>query len=112
MTSYFSEVPFEICVTTSDLAKAETDSNAYIVLYGQEGKKTLPFFLQNRAGDFDAGVNSSFKVPTKKMSISLFLLRMLITNYDLFYSSTGLKLERLEKCAYGMTILVKSRLGI
>ena len=113
-TLLFSAVPFEICVTTSDREKAGTDSNAYVVIYGQGGKKTSKIPLENRAGDFDAGVTSSFKVISMEfihVHTCNDSFQIILGNCSCF-SSMSLKLERSRKYVCGMTIRVKSHHGI
>ena len=58
---FYSEIPYEIEVHTSDVRGSGTNANVFIVLYGEKGKSD-EFWLRNKTDNFERGQIDKFKV--------------------------------------------------
>lgn len=61
-------IPYEVTIWTSDKARAGTDANVFVQMYGTEGK-TDEIVLNNRSDNFERGMKEKFKV-NKELLIS------------------------------------------
>lgn len=86
-----SKTTWQVWVFTSDLKRAGTDSNVYMVLYGDKGKSD-EIILDNKSNNFEMGKCDKFKIETNDVG-KLFKLRVGHDNSGKF---AGWHLDRIE----------------
>jgi hypothetical protein len=80
-------------VHTADIPGAGTDANVFMVVYGQDGKKTEPITLKSSSDTFEKGAMDEFPV---EIPNNLGLLSKMRVWHDNSGRAAGWKLDKIE----------------